>query len=45
MTIDPDDPALDDENVARLIWYHTNTQSDWPTADFDPAAELTEETR
>lgn len=45
VTVDPDDPALDDENVAQLIWYHTSTQPDWPTQDFDPAAELTEETR
>lgn len=45
VTIDPGDPALSDDNVAKLIWYHTSTQPDWPARDFDPAAELTEETR
>jgi len=45
VTVAPDDPALDDENVAQLFWYHTSTQPDWPTQDFDPAAELTQETR
>ncbi len=45
MTVDPDDPALADEVVAELVWYHTSTQSDWPKHDFNPAAELTQETR
>ncbi len=45
VTVDPDDSALVDENVARLTWYHTSTQSDWPMEDFDPAAGLTEEAR
>lgn len=45
VTVDPDDCALVDENVAQLVWYHTSTQSDWPTHDFEPAAELTEVTR
>ena len=45
VTLDPGDPALSDENITQLIWYHTSTQPDWPTQNFDPAAELTEQTR
>ncbi|MDQ1031558.1 hypothetical protein QF035_009140 [Streptomyces umbrinus] len=45
VTVDPDDPALDDDRVARFFWYHTSTQPDWPTCIFDPAAVLTPETR
>ena len=45
VTVDPHDLALTDDNVAQLIWYHTSTQPDWPTQDFDPTAELTQETR
>lgn len=45
VTVDPGDPALHDEEVARFYWYHTSTQPDWPTRDFDPAARLTPETR
>jgi hypothetical protein len=45
VTVDPGDPALDDERFAHFFWYHTSTQSDWPTRDFDPAANLTPETR
>lgn len=45
VTVDPDDPGLDDERVAHFSWYHTSTQPDWPTKDFDPAAALTPETR
>jgi len=41
----PADPALDDDRAKRSSWYHTSTQSDWPTKDFDPAAGLTAETR
>ncbi|MBB1259124.1 hypothetical protein [Streptomyces alkaliterrae] len=44
VTVDPDDPALDDR-VARFFWYHTSTQPDWPTRNFDPAADLTSGTR
>lgn len=44
-TVDPTDPALDNDHVARLSWYHTSTHPDWPTKDFDPAADLTAETR
>ena len=45
VTVNPEDPALDDERVARFAWYHTSTQPDWPTRDFDPAAGLTTEAR
>lgn len=45
VTVDPADPALDDDQVARFTWYHTSTQPDWPTKNFDPAAALTPETR
>lgn len=45
VTVDPHDLALSDSNVAQLNWYHTSTQPDWPTPYFDPAAELTQETR
>lgn len=45
MTVDPNDLALVDVNVAKLIWHHTSTQPDWPTRNFDPAAELSDEIR
>ncbi len=45
VTIDPDDLALDNDKVAHMFWYHTSTQPDWPTRDWDPAAVLTPETR
>ncbi len=45
VTVDPDDPALDDDRVAGLFWYHTSTQPDWPTKNFHAAAVLTAETR
>lgn len=31
---DPDDPALSDDNVANLAWYHTSTFSDWPSSEY-----------
>ncbi len=45
VTVDPDDPALDDELVAQFHWYHTSTQPDWPSKNFDPAADLTSHIR
>ncbi|WP_202410717.1 hypothetical protein [Brevibacterium rongguiense] len=41
MTVDAGDPALNDDQVAQFSWYHTSTQPDWPTSEFDPAADLT----
>jgi hypothetical protein len=45
VTVDPADPALDSDSVLRMFWYHTSTQPDWPAKDFDPEAQLTDETR
>lgn len=45
VTVSPGDPALGDERVGQFYWYHTSTHSDWPNKDFDPAADLTHETR
>jgi len=36
--VNPGDVALHDEFVTQLHWYHTSTQPDWPTKNFDPAA-------
>lgn len=41
VTVDAGDPALNDDLVAQFFWYHTSTQPDWPSRDFDPAADLT----
>lgn len=41
VTVDHDNPALDDDQVATFFWYHTSTQPDWPTRNFDPAADPT----
>lgn len=45
VTVDPGDLALDEDRVERFFWYHTSTQRDWPTKNFDPAAFLTADTR
>lgn len=45
VTVDADDPALQDRDVPRFAWYHTTTQPEWPALDFDPAAKLTSQTR
>ena len=45
VTVDPNDPALVDENVARLSWYHSSTHPNWPPTEVDPAAKLTPQTR
>lgn len=42
-TVRPGDAALVDADVPRLHWYHTSTAPDWPSANFDPAAKLTEQ--
>ncbi len=44
VTVDTTDPALGPD-VAKLFWYHTSTQPDWPAFHFDPAAALTPQTR
>jgi hypothetical protein len=31
---DPNDPVLDNKQINRLAWYHTSTQSDWPSASY-----------
>lgn len=41
VTVSPADPALDDDRVAQFSWYHMSTRPDWPTMNFDPAADLT----
>lgn len=40
LVTDSAEPALDDNQVLRLSWWHTSTESDWPSADFDPLARL-----
>lgn len=45
VTVDPDDPALDNERASQFSWYHTSTHADWPAKNFDPGASLTHETR
>lgn len=45
VTVDSDDPTLNDDMVSQLVWYHTSTHPEWPTRDFDPAAELTDHVR
>lgn len=45
VTVDPNDPALIDENVPRFSWYHTSTHADWPPVAIDPEAGLTPQTR
>ncbi len=39
----PDDPALDDGKLRAMSWFHTSTEKDWPSSDFDPTGDLTEE--
>lgn len=45
VTVDPNDPALLDDDVARFSWYHTSTHADWPPVEIDPAAGLTPQTK
>lgn len=45
VTVDPGDVALDDDQIVHLSWYHTSTQPDWPSADYDPTASPTAVTR
>lgn len=32
---DPDDPALNDDVVNQLAWYHSSTFADWPSATYE----------
>ena len=41
----PDDPLEDDSEVRGVYWYHSSTNEDWPSRNFDPAARLTELTK
>ncbi|WP_183130576.1 hypothetical protein [Rhodococcus sp. SBT000017] len=43
VTVDPDDFALQDDEITQFAWYHTSTHPDWP--DFDPAASLNDDSR
>jgi hypothetical protein len=45
VTVDPTDAALSNINVPLLYWYHSSTASDWPSANYDPAATITERDR
>lgn len=45
VTVPPNDPALDTDAISRYAWYHTSTQPNWPTRDFDPIATLTNKMR
>jgi hypothetical protein len=43
--VDPADPVDDDSLMRGFYWYHSSTHEVWPDRNFDPAAELTAETR
>lgn len=43
--VGPDEPLRDDVAVRNVYWYHSSTHETWPDRDFDPAADLTYETR
>lgn len=45
LVTDPAEPALDNDQVLRLSWWHTSTEPHWPSADFDPLARLSINTR
>ncbi|WP_157108893.1 hypothetical protein [Corynebacterium aquilae] len=36
----PDDPAIVDDLVARMCWYHTSTVPNWPQKNFDPLKDV-----
>lgn len=40
-----DDPAHDDDTVRGSYWYHSSTSAHWPDKLFDPAAQLTDDTK
>lgn len=41
----PQDPVHDDHTVRNLYWYHSSTHAAWPDRDFDPTAQLTDDTK
>ncbi|WP_066903899.1 hypothetical protein [Millisia brevis] len=41
----PQNPARYDDTVRAWYWYHSSTHAVWPDRDFDPAAQLTDETK
>lgn len=41
----PQDPVHDDSTVRDMYWYHSSTHAVWPDRDFDPAAQLTDDTK
>ncbi|MCK0441291.1 hypothetical protein MUG78_17975 [Gordonia alkaliphila] len=41
----PQDPVHDDSTVRDLYWYHSSTHAVWPDRDFDPTAQLTDDTK
>lgn len=43
--VKPDEPMLDDDTARKRYWYHSSTHANWPDKEFDPAAQLTDETR
>lgn len=43
--VDPDEPMHDDAAVRSACWYHSSTHDNWPDRNFDPAADLTDDTK
>lgn len=43
--VDPDEPMRDDAALRNVYWYHSSTHENWPDRDFNPAADLTDETK
>src|SRR5699024_6668949 len=41
VAVDAGDPALHDDLVAQVVWYHRSPQPDGPSRDLVPAADLT----
>jgi hypothetical protein len=45
VTVDPNDPAMDDDTATHAAWYHTSTHPDWPRQALDPLADLDDATK
>lgn len=43
--VDSDEPMRDDAAVRSTYWYHSSTHDNWPDRNFDPAADLTDDTK